>query len=389
MADRLSLRLLDLPPALVAELAAKAFTRCPDLWSEAEAALAIRSPVPAIVTEVLLSPDLLQLVMAVLPVASKSAALVCTTWRHAWQTTAPLRGLCPADLPQPDFPIGQISCLTALSEERLCISHRPDRNMAWHTVVDSSMRKLYDIHLNTAFDCITMATQSTFYAWSTGGGNALCRYQLNDDASTVELARNNAVRPEADCSYVYSVTPAPGGLLFASVFGDELGDESGDEQIIALDALSLEFRFQFGSEFLCDVRDSVVVGDELFVGDRFDKRDENGEIYDRCYGRIQVFSMTGQHLREIRSAEDKDWGDVSNLQYLSGRIYFTDYVYGPKHLSCVVVLTPEGQQLQTLVLASQDSPTHYMNHMCVFDDLLIWSNMKDVHDYEMIAVKRI
>ena len=387
MADRLALRLLDLPPALVAELAAKAFTRCPDVWSEAEAALAIRSPVPAIVMEVMLSPDLLTLVMAVLPVASKSAALVCTTWRHAWQTTAPLRGLCPADLPQPDFSIGHISCLAALSEERLCISHRPDRDMAWQfTVVDKSMRKLYDIHLSEPFDCITMATQSTFYAWQHGAmtGNVLCRYQLNDDGSVVELARNNEVRPGVDDSNVDSVTPAPGGLVFASVYGHD-----ATEEIIALDALSLEFRFQFGSEVLGDVRESVVIGDELFVADSFVVRDEDAEDSDdRSYGRIMVFSMTGQYLREIRSAEDKDWGYVARLQYLSGRLYFIDY---HEHRSRFVVLTPEGQQLQTLVLASQDS----YPHMCVFDDLLIRSSTIDENVFEktphssLIAVKRM
>ena len=191
-ADRLPLRLLDLPSAVLAELAAKAFTRCLDVWAEAEAALAIHRPVPALVTEVLLSPDLLPLVMAVLPVASKSAALVCSAWCDAWQTTAPLRGLCPVELPQTDVAITCAAIVTSLSDERLCITLAhfqpilPGGEPWRHVVVDSSMRKLYDLQLVQRR--IAMATPNTLYAWTQDDGT-LWRYQVNDDGSSLEVAR--------------------------------------------------------------------------------------------------------------------------------------------------------------------------------------------------------
>ena len=376
-ADRLPLRLLDLPPAILAELAAKAFTRCHDVLAEAEAALAIHKPVPALVTEVLLTPDLLPFVMAVLPVASKSAALVCSAWCDAWQTTAPLRGLCPVELPQTDVAITCAAVVTSLSDERLCITLAhfqpvfPGGEPWRHIVVDSGMRKLYD--LQVVQRRIAMATPNTLYAWNQDA-NMLWRYKVNDDGSVVELARNEEVRPGDNDTNIYSMTPAPGGIVLASVYG-------GDDEIIALDALSLEFGFQFGSEFLEDVRESVVVGDELFVGDRSMKYDDDGkEIAEMCYGRMQVFSLTGQYLREIRST-DNDWGSVDKLCCVSGRLYFTNR----KHDGyCIVVLTPEGQRLQTFV---PTVPCRFPV-LCRFrNDLLLVSNEVDAAD--LIAVQCI
>ena len=192
MAARLPLRLLDLPQAVLVKMAAKAFVRSLEIWAEAEAALAIHKPVPALVTEVLLSPDLLPLVMAALPVASKSAALVCSTWCDAWQTTAQLRGLCPAELPQPDVAITCAAVVTQLSDERLCITHArfqpvlPGGEPWRHTVVDSAMRKLYD--LQVVQRRIAMATPNTLYAW-TQDENLLHLYQVSDDGSSFEVRK--------------------------------------------------------------------------------------------------------------------------------------------------------------------------------------------------------
>ena len=157
----------------------------------------------------------------------------------------------------------------------------------------------------------------------------------------------------------------------------------GGEEIIALDALSLEFRFRFGSELLEDVRESVVVGDELFVGDRSMKYDDDGkEIAEMCYGRLQVFSLTGQYLHKIRSA-DNDWGSVDKLCHVSGRLHFINR----KHDGyCIVVLTPEGQRLQTFVL--QVTVPCSFPGMCRFrNDLLLISNEADAAD--LIAVQGI
>ena len=168
------------------------------------------------------------------------------------------------------------------------------------------------------------------------------------------------------------MTPAPSGIVFVSVYGD-------DDEIIALDAQSLVFRFQFGSEFLEDVRESVVVGDELFMGDRSTHYDDDGqEIAEMSYGRLQVFSMTGQYLREIR-ADDNDWGSVDKLCHVSGRLYF---INRKNDGYCIDVVTLEGQRLQTFVPTVQYS----FPGMCHFrNDLLLISN--EVEAADLIAVQ--
>ena len=130
-----------------------------------------------------------------------------------------------------------------------------------------------------------------------------------------------------------------------------------DEQdaIIALDAHTLELRFRFGggtfgrTDFASAIG-TAVVGDELFVGDQ-----------QGCC--VQVFSLTGQHLREVRG----DFRQPCCIDYFDGRLFLVEHagddeVNGEGDLDetayeewpqarreakrCIHVLTPEGQTLQ-------------------------------------------
>ena len=81
----------------------------------------------------------------------------------------------------------------------------------------------------------------------------------------------------------HSLTLAPGGLLFC-VLGDN--EDPEQDEIIALDAQTLQPRHRFGLSLLNDVRGMVVVGEELLVCDTGNDR-------------LQVFSLAGEHRRSI------------------------------------------------------------------------------------------
>ena len=79
--SRLAACLQRLPVEVLAETAAAALQRCPDLLRRAEQAL----PVPEWAIErVLLSPDLLQCIFSSLTREGFGAAAVCATWAAAW-----------------------------------------------------------------------------------------------------------------------------------------------------------------------------------------------------------------------------------------------------------------------------------------------------------------
>ena len=81
---------------------------------------------------------------------------------------------------------------------------------------------------------------------------------------------------------------APGGLLFCVLFDN--GDSTQDE-IVALDAQTLQPRHRFGQSLLKGAVGMAVVGEELFVCNSGNDR-------------LQVFSLAGEHCRSITG----EWG---------------------------------------------------------------------------------
>ena len=70
-----------------------------------------------------------------------------------------------------------------------------------------------------------------------------------------------------DYSFAYPVL-APGDLLFCVIFHS--GSESSiADEIVALDAQTLQLRFRFGLGLLDDTNQLVVVGDELYVSSMY------------------------------------------------------------------------------------------------------------------------
>merc|ERR1740130_2398338 len=102
----------------------------------------------------------------------------------------------------------------------------------------------------------------------------------------------------------HSPVLAPGGLLFCVLVD---ATDSEQDEIIALDAQTLQPRHRFGLSLLNNVRGIVVVGEELFVCD---------ELNDR----LQVFSLAGEHRRSITG----EWKRPVALCFVKDRLYLVE-----------------------------------------------------------------
>merc|ERR1712153_281404 len=97
---------------------------------------------------------------------------------------------------------------------------------------------------------------------------------------------------------------APGGHLFCviHVYGYDERDE-----IIALDAQTLQLRHRFGLGLLSNAQQMAVGGDELYVCDTGSHR-------------LQVFSLTGEHRRSIVG----EWRNPVGLCFAKDRLYLLE-----------------------------------------------------------------
>merc|ERR1712194_884471 len=103
---------------------------------------------------------------------------------------------------------------------------------------------------------------------------------------------------------IYSPVLAPGGLLFC-VLGD--GDDPEQDEIIALDAQTLQLRHRFGLSLLNFACVMTVIGEELFVCDRDNDR-------------LQVFSFAGEHRHSITG----EWKQPVALCFVKDRLYLVE-----------------------------------------------------------------
>jgi hypothetical protein len=105
------------------------------------------------------------------------------------------------------------------------------------------------------------------------------------------------------CQFYHSVL-APGGLLFSVIY--EQGEDDRDE-IIALDAQTLQLRHRFGRGLLNGAEHLTVVADELYACDP----------ESHC---LQVFSLTGEHRRSITG----EWRSPRRLCFAKDRLYLIE-----------------------------------------------------------------
>ena len=157
-----------------------------------------------------------------------------------------------------------------------------DRNMG--TVVTTT----FDPHSHN-FNADVTANEQFLYVSSSTSGVA----SLTHDGTGV------ASYEDPDKSLYHTVL-GPGGLLFCVLFDEE--DPEQDE-IVALDAQTLQPRYRFGLSMLKYACGVVVVGEELFVCDRDNDR-------------LQVFSLAGEHRRSITG----EWKRPASLCLVKDRL---------------------------------------------------------------------
>ena len=141
------------------------------------------------------------------------------------------------------------------------------------------------------------------------------------------------------------------------------------DEIIALDAQTLQLRHRFGLGLLNDARQMAVGGDELYVCDSINDR-------------LQVFSLTGEHRRSIVG----EWRLPLNLCFAKDRLYLVERDEEeedddeeeegedstvPVRGRRVLVLSLQGDILQ--VVTHPTEPTAKFESICCFDSKLLAS----------------
>ena len=88
----------------------------------------------------------------------------------------------------------------------------------------------------------------------------------------------------------------------------EYDDEDDEDEVLAFDANTLTLRFTFGRGiFKKDAFGITPVGNELYICDRRARS-------------LQVFSLAGEHLREVRG----DWRQPHSLCFFSDRLFLVE-----------------------------------------------------------------
>ena len=279
---RLSLRLGQLPHDVLAELAAKLCSESPALQATADKCIAAHNPLPPWAVErVLLSPDLMPHILGPLEAEDWAAAAVCSQWLAGWKATnEPRRRLKQVPL---DFPKDVELCaglqkagmqMAGTPDGRLVVksrnlvhiledTHAPRGSMRLlHTVADYNRSGMLAANNDSIFDCTAARLLR-----STHKGTLVAEYQLE--------------------GYSFMWPMLAPGLLFCVTY-DDVGDLTLKDEIIAVDAQTLQLRHRFGLGLLNDAQQLAVGGDELYACDT-----GNGNH------RLQVFSLTGEHRRSI------------------------------------------------------------------------------------------
>ena len=152
---------------------------------------------------------------------------------------------------------------------------------------------------------------------------------------------------------------APGGLLFCVLIDDE---SDANCEIVALDAQTLQLRYQFGQSLLNDTCGMAVVGEELFVCDCGNDR-------------LQVFSLAGEHRRSITG----EWKRPRELCFVRDRLYLVEgedpeqdeegNLINPLRGGRIFVLSLQGDTLQ--VYTHPDEGQHFDGLCCLNGKLLL------------------
>ena len=294
------------------------------------------------VERVLLSPDLVPAILGPLAAEDGAAAAVCSQWLAGWNATnEPRRRLKQVPL---DFPEELGTCahlrMAGTPDGRLVVkapnvvhiledTHAPRGSMrVLHTVTDYNRSGMLAANNDSVFDCAAARLLRSTYE-----GALVAEYQLE--------------------GYSFMWPMLTPGLLFCVIF-DGVGDFKLRDEIIAVDAQTLQLRHRFGLGLLNDAQQLAVVGDELYVCDTNSHR-------------LQVFSLTGEHRRSIVG----EWRSPQYLCFAKDRLYLLEQSNreAPVQGHRILVLSLQGDILQ--VVTHPTEPTAVFRSICCFDHTLL------------------
>ena len=348
-ASRMAARLADLSHAQLVEIAAAGCEASTEVKNRADALLAAHKPLAQWAVEgVLLSSDLVPHLLAPLQLEDGAAAAVCSRWAEGWKATSEgRRRLRKVAL---DFPHELLNtpCLrmavTPDGDELVVRSDSTVRILGRGMSSSGTIIELTNHHGEIA------ASEEFIYASMydevgcfTHAGTEVTSYQLND-------LSNKGI----DC-----LTLAPGGLLFFNLYDQDGGPEQ--DEIVALDAQTLQPRHRFGLSLLSDAGAMVVVGEELFVCDCGNDR-------------LQVFSLAGEHRRSITG----EWKRPLALCFVKDRLYLVEEADPEEDAAGNLICPLQGRRIfvlslqgNTLQVYTHPVERHIFNGLCCFDGKLL------------------
>ena len=346
--SRIALRLADLSHAQLLEIAAAGCEASTEVRNRADAILAAHKPLAQWAVEgVLLSSDLLPHLLAPLQLQDGAAAAVCSQWADSWKATSEGRRRLTRvafDFPQDLLGTDSLNMAVIPGGDELVVRCGYEVN-----IFARDMSSGVNFELPTMFGDIA-ASEQFLYTTAVGQRGLRC---LTHDGTEV------AVYEDQEKCTEYPVL-APGGLLFCVLSDDN--DYELDE-IVALDAQTLQPRYQFGLSLLNDARGMAVVGEELFVCDKDNDR-------------LQVFSLAGEHRRSITG----EWKRPVALCFVKDRLYLIEEedeeedeageLINPLCGRRILVLSLQGDTLQVFTV-----PMGPLDPMIRHGDLTLWGDL--------------
>eukprot|EP00964_Phaeocystis_antarctica_P072403 scaffold44267_cov69-Phaeocystis_antarctica.AAC.3 len=364
--SRIAARLAELSHAQLLEIAAAGCEASTEVKNRADAMLAAHKPLAQWAVEgVLLSSDLVPHLLAPLQLADCAAAAVCSRWADSWKATSEgrrhLRQVA-FDFPQDLLATQDFSMAVIPGGDELVV-----KSGSTVRILARDMSSGTSFELPTGQGGLHIAASEQFL-YATGSIDS----QVHDlsEVRILTHAGTEVASYEDQEKYIICPTLAPGGLLYCVLFVE--GDNEQDE-IIALDAQTLQPRHRFGLSLINDVRGMVVAGEELFVCDTGNDR-------------LQVFSLAGEHRRSITG----DWKRPVALCFVKDRLYLVEEadddedeeseLFNPLQGRRIFVLSLQGDTLEVYTNPVEDQ--WFTESLCYFDGKLL----VPVQDAEWVVV---
>ena len=345
--SRMAARLADLSHAQLVEIAAAGCEASTQVKNRADALLAAHKPLAQWAVEgVLLSSDLVPHLLAPLQLEDGAAAAVCSRWLEGWKATSEgRRRLRKVALDFPPDLLDESSLQMAVvpgDDEQLVV-----RSGFTVRILARDMSVVSSFELPSIYGCIA-ASEEFIYATEADEG-----YIHSFTRDGTEVAKYQ----DPDKCIAFPVL-WPGGLLFCVLYDEE--DNTQDE-IVALDAQTLQPRHRFGLSLLNGALGMAVVGEELFVCDTGNDR-------------LQVFSLAGEHRRSITG----EWKRPLALCFVKDRLYLVEdadhskdddgNLINPRQGGRIFVLSLQGDTLQVYTHPGEGQ---IFDKLCCFDGKLL------------------